>query len=144
MSQPKSIALIYLGERVGYLGKIFHLFKDIKGKDRKFVGSFKFIFPGSCYEAEAVGDEVSLKLRPLEVKAFRELTAAEQIEISAQREIVKAHRLLKRKTMAIKKPHRDIKRAVDLLRPFYRSLDRFDQDRFSGYLCNAMSKKAGK
>ena len=83
--------------------------------------------------------------KPKEVveNAFR-WSDKEETECYAQKEVVRNYRAELKKEMLIKKPHADIARAIQLLRPFYRSLNHIDQRRFANYLQNEMSKKVKK
>lgn len=133
--------LIYHGQRVGFAGNITHLFKDKRGKEYRFRG-VKNVFIGDVYE---MNDDETMNVRPKSVDAKGwSLTDAEQTEYEAHKEIVKHQRLLNQKAMQLKKPHIDIVRAINLLKPFFRQLDRINQDRFVSYLKNELSRKAKK
>lgn len=135
------IKVIYCGERVDMIGNIKQLFRDEEGNEFCYTG-VKRVWPGSCYE---ISDDEKIQRKPTEVEANGfEFTPKDRAEYEAHKLVVSATRALRRKAMAIKKPHPDIVRAINLLRPFYRNLGRFDQDRFSKYLCNQMSRKAKK
>lgn len=130
--------VMYLGERVNVF-KIGQLFRDKRGKDYWYRG-VKGVWFGSIYE---IDDKESIKIRPAEVDAAGwEPSEKDRAEWEAQKAVVKAFRLEKRKAMQLKRPHADIVKAIQLLAPFWRSLDRFDQERFSKYLANELQREA--
>lgn len=137
------VKIMYHGERV-YRFRIQQLFKDKRGKEHYWTG-IKYVQFGSIYEAEKKDKHFSLDRKPLsvEVKGW-EPTEQERLTYESQKLVAKARRQENRKAMELSRPHNDITRAVNLLRPFFRQLNRIDQERFSSYLSNEMSKKVGK
>lgn len=130
--------VMYVGERVSQMGKVYQLFKNKRGKTFPFSG-LRYALLGHCYEM-AKDQTLKTNLSAAGVEGW-EMTEAEHIECEAQKQVVKTHRLKKRKAMELKKPHTDIVRAICLLRPFVRSLDLWDQKRFMDYIANACSKR---
>lgn len=133
----KTVRVMYMGERVHHFNKIFQLFKDKRGREYNFSG-IKGVWFGDIYEV----NDNKMQVRPKSVDAKGwEPTEEERHEYEAQKLVVRAKRLERQKEMNIKKPHADIVRAVDLLRPFYLSLHRFDQERFMRWVANECSKR---
>lgn len=132
--------VIYHGEHLTHFGKIYQLFKDKKGIEYNYTG-VKMVWPGLCYEL-LPGDKMNR--RPNQITDYRrvfEMTENDWVKSEAQKIAVKGFRLEQRKAMEVKKPHLDITTAINLLKPFYRGLSRFDQKSFVSYLENEMSKR---
>lgn len=126
---------MFLGERVGWNGKVYQLFRSKDGKEHNFSG-IKRVYFGDVYE---MIDE-KLKIRPESVDGW-EPTDKDRREYEAQKLVVTASRQANRKAMEIKRPHAEVVKAVDLLRPFYRALSHVDQRRFMEWIANECSKK---
>lgn len=134
---------MYHGERVGNYGdKVVQLFKLREGREYFFAG-IKHLWPGSLYEI-LPGDKMSSNPKRYDDDPNWQMSEKERAEYEAQKLIVKNHRALKRKDMELKKSNPKIKHAIDLLRPFYQSLDHIDQKRFMGYITNQLSKRIKK
>lgn len=134
--------VMYHGERVApYGGHIRQLFKDETGKEYFFAG-VKSVWVGSTYEL-LPGDKMAVKPERFDNDGWV-MSEKEQTEYEAQKEIAKQIRAERMKVMKLKRPHKDIVKAIELLAPFFRSLDRIDQDRFMRYLTNACQRKANK
>lgn len=131
--------VMYLGERVTFLGKVYQVFKDKKGESFSYT-QIKNVWVGDCYE---ITNDGKMSRRPSSVTGW-EMTEKEKLESEAQKVAVRAHRLQQRKAMQLKKPHPNIVSAIKLLRPFFRSMGRIDQERFTAYLTNEMSKGVNK
>ncbi len=137
----KGTKVIYHGERVGLTGKICQLFKDKNGKEFLFQG-VKGVWLGNCYEVSK-DDQIKARPEAIDNNGF-ELTEDDRRQAEVAKLSCVAERLSRRKAMDFKRPHVDIITAIRLLSPFYRSVGRFDQDRFVRYLENEMSKKPRK
>lgn len=133
----KNRVVLFLGERVDHMGNIFQLFRDRNGEQFRYT-KIKRPFFGDCYE---IDKEEKMKTRPESVKGF-EPTDKERLEYEAQKLCVVAERLSRKRAMKLRSPHPDIVRAIKLLRPFYRSMTRTDQNRFTQYLENELSKRS--
>lgn len=127
--------VMYLGERVTMMGSIYKLFVDKKGETYHY-SKIKHVWLGSCYE---ITNDGKMKRNPESVEGW-EITEKERVEAEAQKLVVTAHRMTKRKAMQLKKPHPDIVKAMNLLGRFYRSMSKWDRQRFVDYLENEMSK----
>lgn len=130
--------VMYLGEGVDLFGAIRHIFKTKNNKRHFYNGSFRLIYFGGIYE---MGNDSSIKKAPKEICLNWHPTEAEKIEYEARKHVVKSTRALRNKIMKIKKPHGDIVKIIKLLRPFYRSLPKWDQSKLMEYIANECSKK---
>lgn len=139
------LPVMYHGERAFPIsGKIVQVFKDRKGEEHCWSG-VKGVYFGYVYEAEKKGTEITIRMRPaeIEVKGW-EATQADHDQMEANKILVKEIRARRRKDLEYKKPHADIVKAIELLKPFYRGLSKWDAQRFTDWLSNECSKPKRK
>lgn len=127
---------IYLGERYEHF-RISQCFRTAMGEIFRYSG-IKDLCVGDSY---LVSKDGFIAQRPkLAENPKLTLTEQERLDFAAAKEIIKHVRERKKKAMELKKPHPDIVRAIALLKPFARSMDRINLDRFTDYLRNQLSK----
>lgn len=138
------VEALYIGERVTGFGEIVQAFKIENGEVLHWTG-VKGLWVDESYEVEVkpTGGH-TIKMRPdrVEEKDRRLfMSDKDKIEYEAQKIAVRGQRERRKKKMELSKPHADIVKAIQLLKPFARSLDYIDLDRFMGYVKNQLSKK---
>lgn len=132
--------VMFIGERVGWHGKVIQVFKNKRGKEHVFRG-IKNLWFGSVY----IMEDNQMSVRPVSIDESEwKPTEKEELEYEAQKIVVKAHRQNKLKAMKLSKPHANIQRAVELIRPFYNHLPSLDRRRFLEWFENEISKKGKK
>ncbi len=130
---------MYLGERVGFSGKVIQAFKDEKGEEHFFKG-IKSVYFGDVYEMK----NETMSGKPAQVESDWKPTEKDRLEYEAQKIVVRSYRQERQKEMKVKKPHANIARAVELMRPFYIPLSNLDRRRFIAWFENELSKKVKK
>ncbi len=133
------VPVMYVGERVHFSGQIVQAFKSKDGTEHFFART-KGVWPFECYKM------VNQTMKAVKPERAGDWEPSELVrhEFEQNKVIVTARRLEMRKARDIKKPHQNLIRAVELLRPFYRGLNRNEQRLLTEYLLNEISKYKGK
>jgi hypothetical protein len=132
--------VMFVGERVDWRGNIYQCFKNKAGVESHFKGVKNVCF-GSVYNVE--DGRIARIPVAIEPPPWHP-TDKECLEHEAQKIAVYERRALNRKALQLKKPHADIAKAVELLAPFYLSMDDFTRMRFMRWFSNECSKKVKK
>lgn len=129
------VLVMFLGERADNFDGINQLFVDKKGEKHLFRG-LKYVWFGNVYEMT----DGKMKVRPEAVESDWTPTEEQRLEYEAQKLAVCAIRERRKKKNLSRKPHKDILRAVELLRPFYKPLSKWDRERLTDWLTHQLSK----
>ncbi len=132
--------VMYHGLRAHALtDKLYHIFKDKKGKEFHYTGNFRFIYPGGIYW-QLVGERMNV--RPESAIDMEWVwTEEDRKQYEAHKEVCKQVRLERRKQLELKRPHPDITRAIMLIKPFVNGIGMTDQERFFRYFKNQCTKR---